>query len=346
MILVTRGAGFISANFVLDWLEAQRRAVVNLGNKPTPAISAISPRSRATRGIFVRGDIGDRDLVMHLLGLHRPRAIINFMRRATSSLDSRSADFIATNIVGTFALLMQCAPTGGACGRRARAISLRAHLDGRGLRLARAGCPFVCGDEFYAPNQSLLRVKASADHLVRAYHHTYGLPTLTTNCSNNYGPRQFPEKLIPLMLHNGLAGKPLPIYGDGGNVRDWLYVGDHCAAIRIVLERGQPGQTYNVGGNAEIANVDVVRTLCRVLGEQKPGCNAESLITFVKDRAGHAACDRASKSPELGWRPAETFESGLRKTVRWYLDNAAWLTAVTSGEYQKWISLNYAAEAA
>jgi dTDP-glucose 4,6-dehydratase len=211
------------------------------------------------------------------------------------------------------------------------------------------GAPSFSETNSYAPNSPYSASKASADHLVRAYHHTYGLPTLTTNCSNNYGPRQFPEKLIPLMLYNGLAGKPLPVYGDGGNVRDWLYVGDHCAAIRTVLERGRPGETYNVGGNAEIANIDVVRTLCHVLGEQKPGCDAESLITFVKDRAGHDrryAIDASKIRRELGWEPSETFESGLARTVRWYLDNGAWLAAVTSGEYKHWISLNYAAEVA
>jgi len=197
----------------------------------------------------------------------------------------------------------------------------------------------------YAPNSPYAASKAGSDHLVRAYQHTYGLPTLTTNCSNNYGPRQFPEKLIPLMIHNATAGKPLPVYGDGQNVRDWLYVGDHCAAIRMVLERGRAGETYNIGGGAELTNLEVVRALCRIIAELKPGRDYAAQITFVKDRAGHDrryAIDASKIRRELGWAPAETFESGLARTVRWYLDNEAWLAAVTSKEYQKWISLNYA----
>jgi len=198
----------------------------------------------------------------------------------------------------------------------------------------------------YAPNSPYSASKAAADHLVRAYHHTYGLPTLTTNCSNNYGPRQFPEKLIPLMIVNALAGKPLPVYGDGRNVRDWLYVGDHCAAIRAVLEGGRTGETYNVGGNAEMGNLDVVHAVCRILGERAPGRDYASLVTFVKDRPGHDrryAIDATKIRRELAWAPVETFATGMRKTVQWYLDNAAWIAAVTSREYQKWISLNYAA---
>ncbi len=198
----------------------------------------------------------------------------------------------------------------------------------------------------YAPNSPYAASKAGSDHLIRAYHHTYGLPTLTTNCSNNYGPRQFPEKLIPLVIHNAMAGKPLPVYGDGLQIRDWLYVGDHCAAIRAVLERGRPGETYNVGGSAEQANLDVVRTLCRILGELKPGRDYAGQITFVKDRAGHDrryAIDATKIRRELGWTPTETFESGVERTARWYLDNEAWLAAVTSKEYQRWITLNYTA---
>jgi dTDP-glucose 4,6-dehydratase len=197
----------------------------------------------------------------------------------------------------------------------------------------------------YAPNSPYAASKAGSDHLVRAYQHTYGMPTLTTNCSNNYGPRQFPEKLIPLMIHNAIVGKPLPVYGDGQNVRDWLYVGDHCAAIRLVLERGRAGETYNIGGSAELTNLEVVRALCRIIAELKPGRDYAAQITFVKDRAGHDrryAIDASKIRQELGWAPAETFESGLARTVRWYLDNEAWLAAVTSKEYQKWISLNYA----
>jgi dTDP-glucose 4,6-dehydratase len=352
MILVTGGAGFIGANFVLDWLAASDEPVVNL-DKLTYAgnLGNLASLKGDARHTFVRGDIGDRELVLRLLGEHRPRAIVNF---AAESHVDRSihgpADFIATNIVGTFALLDAVRAHWSALAGKERSQFRFVHISTDEVYGSlEPGAPAFAETHSYAPNSPYSASKASADHLVRAYHHTYGLPTLTTNCSNNYGPRQFPEKLIPLMVHNGLAGKPLPIYGDGGNVRDWLYVGDHCAAIRAVLERGTPGETYNVGGSAEIANLDVVRTLCRVLAAQKPGCDAESLITFVKDRAGHDrryAIDATKIRRELGWEPRETFESGLSRTVRWYLDNAAWLDAVTSGEYQKWISLNYTAEVA
>lgn len=352
MILVTGGAGFIGANFVLDWLGCSDEPVVNL-DKLTYAgnLGNLASLKGDPRHIFVRGDIGDRDLGLRLLHEHRPRAVVNF---AAESHVDRSihgpADFIATNVVGTFALLESVRSYWSALTSIERARFRFLHISTDEVYGSlEPGAPAFAETNSYAPNSPYSASKASADHLVRAYHHTYGLPTLTTNCSNNYGPRQFPEKLIPLMLHNGLAGKPLPIYGDGGNVRDWLYVGDHCAAIRTVLDRGSPGETYNVGGNAEIANLDLVRTLCRVLREQRPGCDAESLITFVKDRAGHDrryAIDASKIRRELGWQPMETFESGLARTVRWYLDNPAWLSAVTSGEYQKWISLNYAAEIA
>ena len=352
MILVTGGAGFIGANFVLDWLDFSDEPVINL-DKLTYAgnLGNLASLKRDTRHIFVRGDIGDRNLVLHLLSVYRPRAIVNF---AAESHVDRSihgpADFIATNIVGTFALLDTARAYWNTLTGDELAQFRFVHISTDEVygSLEPAAPPFS-ETNAYAPNSPYSASKASADHLVRAYHHTYGLPTLTTNCSNNYGPRQFPEKLIPLMLYNALAAKPLPVYGDGGNVRDWLYVGDHCAAIRTVLERGRPGETYNVGGNAEFANIDVVRTLCRVLGEQKPGCDAESLITFVRDRAGHDrryAIDASKIRRELGWEPSETFESGIARTVAWYLDNAGWLAAVTSGEYKNWISLNYAAEVA
>ena len=351
MILVTGGAGFIGANLVLDWLDGSDEPIINL-DKLTYAgnLGNLASLKGDPRHLFVRGDIGDRELVAGLLN-HRPRAVINF---AAESHVDRSihgpADFIATNVVGTFSLLEAVRAYWGSLAGAERA-------DFRFVQIStdevygslEPGEPPFSETNSYAPNSPYSASKASADHLVRAYHHTYGLPTLTTNCSNNYGPRQLPEKLIPLMLHNGLAGKPLPVYGDGGNVRDWLYVGDHCAAIRTVLERGRPGETYNVGGNAEIANLDVVRALCRALSDHRPGTDPESMITFVKDRAGHDrryAIDASKIRRELGWAPSETFESGLARTVRWYLDNGAWLSAVTSGEYQKWISLNYAAEVA
>ncbi len=348
MILVTGGAGFIGANFVLDWLEQTGERIVNL-DKLTYAgnLGSLAALRGDARHVFVHGDIGDRAEVDALLALHRPRAVVNF---AAESHVDRSihgpAAFVETNIVGTFALLEA---TRAYCstlseGERAAFRFLHVSTDEVYGSLGPDDPPFSETTP-YAPNSPYSASKAAADHLVRAYHHTYGLPTLTTNCSNNYGPRQFPEKLIPLMIVNALAGKPLPVYGDGRNVRDWLYVGDHCAAIRAVLAGGRPGETYNVGGNAEMTNLDVVGTICRILGELAPGRDYAGLITFVKDRPGHDrryAIDASKIRRELAWTPAESFASGMRRTVQWYLDNGAWLAAVTSGEYQKWMSLNYA----
>ena len=349
MILVTGGAGFIGANFVLDWLAATGEPVVNLdlltyaGN-----LGNLVALANDARHVFVRGDIGDNGVVSALLAAHRPRAIVNF---AAETHVDRSihgpAAFIATNIVGTFGLLE---------GTRAWWAALPA-AEREAFRFVQVSTDEVYGSlqpsdpafsetTPYAPNSPYSASKAAADHLVRAYHHTYGLPTLTTNCSNNYGPRQFPEKLIPLMIVNALAGKPLPVYGDGRNVRDWLYVGDHCAAIRAVLAAGRPGETYNIGGNAEMKNLDVVHTLCRILGELVPGRDYGAQVTHVQDRPGHDrryAIDATKIRRELDWSPAETFATGMQRTVRWYLDHARWLEAVTSGEYQRWISLNYAA---
>ena len=349
MILVTGGAGFIGANFVLDWLERTGEGLVNL-DKLTYAgnLGSLAALRGDARHLFVHGDIGDRAEVDALLARHRPRAVVNF---AAESHVDRSihgpAAFVETNIVGTFALLeatrAYCATL--SAGERAAFRFLHVSTDEVYGSLGPDDPPFSETTP-YAPNSPYSASKAAADHLVRAYHHTYGLPTLTTNCSNNYGPRQFPEKLIPLMIVNALAGKPLPVYGDGRNVRDWLYVGDHCAAIRAVLAGGRPGATYNVGGNAEMTNLDVVGTICRILGELAPGRDYAGLITFVKDRPGHDrryAIDAAKIRRELDWTPAESFASGMRRTVQWYLDNGAWLAAVTSGEYQKWMSLNYAA---
>jgi dTDP-glucose 4,6-dehydratase len=348
MILVTGGAGFIGANFVLDWLERTGEGLVNL-DKLTYAgnLGSLAALRGDARHSFVRGDIGDRAEVDALLARHRPRAVVNF---AAESHVDRSihgpAAFVETNIVGTFALLeatrAYCSTLSDA--ERAAFRFLHVSTDEVYGSLGPDDPPFSETTP-YAPNSPYSASKAAADHLVRAYHHTYGLPTLTTNCSNNYGPRQFPEKLIPLMIVNALAGKPLPVYGDGRNVRDWLYVGDHCAAIRAVLAGGRPGETYNVGGNAEMTNLDVVGTICRILGELAPGRDYASLITFVKDRPGHDrryAIDASKIRHALDWMPAESFASGMRRTVQWYLDNGAWLAAVTSGEYQKWMSLNYA----
>jgi dTDP-glucose 4,6-dehydratase len=349
MLLITGGAGFIGANFVLDWLEQCAEPVVNL-DKLTYAgnLGSLDPVRGNAGHVFVRGDIGDRARVDALLARYRPRAIINF---AAESHVDRSihgpAAFVDTNIVGTFTLLEAARAFSATLSDAEREAFRFLHVSTDEVygSLGPADPPFVETSR-YAPNSPYAASKAAADHLVRAYHHTYGLPTLTTNCSNNYGPRQFPEKFIPLVVVNGLAGKPLPVYGDGRNVRDWLYVGDHCAAIRAVLAGGCPGETYNVGGNAEMTNLDVVAAVCRVLGELAPGRDYASLITFVKDRPGHDrryAIDATKIRRELSWAPAESFASGIRRTVQWYLANGAWLAAVTSGDYQNWMTLNYSA---
>ena len=347
MILVTGGAGFIGANFVLDWLAASGEPVLNL-DKLTYAGNLGNLRALAgdARHVFVRGDIGNAEQVAALLREHRPRAIVNF---AAESHVDRSihgpAAFIETNIVGTFTLLETTRAWWSALPAAEREAFRFVHVSTDEVYGSLGpGDPAFSETTQYAPNSPYSASKAGSDHLVRAYHHTYGLPTLTTNCSNNYGPRQFPEKLIPLMIVNAIGGKPLPVYGDGKNVRDWLYVGDHCSAIRTVLEKGRIGEVYNVGGNAEMRNVDVVGTICAILAEERPDRDYASLVTYVKDRPGHDrryAIDPAKIRGELGWQPAETFDSGLRRTIRWYLDNAEWLANVASKDYQKWIDLQY-----
>ena len=348
MILVTGGAGFIGANFVLDWCAQGDEPVVNLdlltyaGN-----LGNLASLAGNRRHIFVRGDIGDRALVASLLAQHRPRAIVNF---AAESHVDRSihgpADFVATNVVGTFGLIDTVKAHWLALPETERATFRFLHVSTDEVHGSLGpGDPAFSETTAYAPNSPYSATKAASDHLVRAYHHTFGLPTLTSNCSNNYGPRQFPEKLIPLMIVNAIAGKPLPVYGDGQNIRDWLYVGDHCSALRAVLAGGRPGETYNIGGNAEIRNLEVVQTICRVLAELVPGRDFAGLVTYVKDRPGHDrryAIDATKIREELGWTPQETFASGLARTIAWYLANRAWLDAVTSKDYQKWISLNYA----
>ena len=350
-ILVTGGAGFIGSNFIHDWFAEGGEAVVNLdkltyaGNlRNLASLPASAPHT------FVHGDIADRELVATLLQRHAIRAVVHF---AAESHVDRSIhgpeDFIQTNIVGTFRLL-EC---------------VRAHWEGLDPA-ARSAFRFlhVSTDEIYGslgpteapfsetsrhqPNSPYSASKAASDHLVRAYHHTYGLPVLTTNCSNNHGPFQFPEKLMPLVIHNALAGKPLPIYGDGQQVRDWLHVSDHCSAVRRVLESGRPGEVYNIGGGSERTNLEVVHALCAVLDRERPrgdGGTYASQIAFVKDRPGHDrryAIDARKIERELGWKPAETFESGIERTVRWYLHNEAWVRAVTSGEYRAWVATHYA----
>jgi len=382
MILVTGSAGFIGANFVLDWLAEHDEPVISL-DKLTYAgnLENLTSLKNDPRHVFVHGDIGDKELVAKLLTQHQPRAIVNF---AAESHVDRSIhgpeDFIQTNIVGTFHLLEAV---------RAYWQNLSSPASGRGaggegvtkgnFRFLHVSTDEVYGSlakedpafseaHRYEPNSPYSASKAASDHLVRAYHHTYGLPVLTTNCSNNYGPYHFPEKLIPLMIVNALAGKPLPVYGDGQQIRDWLYVRDHCAAIRCVLEKGRLGEVYNIGGWNEKANLDIVHTVCNLLDElcplklgsgkwevesgktpipthDSPLTTYRSLITFVQDRPGHDrryAIDARKIERELGWKPVETFETGIRKTVQWYLDNQEWVRNVQSGVYRQWVEKNYA----
>ena len=350
MILVTGGAGFIGANFVLDWLAHESEPVLNL-DKLTYAgnLDNLTGIAGDARHVFVRADISERSVVERLLAEHKPRAILHF---AAESHVDRSihgpGEFIQTNVVGTFELLEAARSYWGTLAPEAQGKFRFLHVSTDEVygSLGRND-PQFSETTPYAPNSPYAASKASSDHLVRAYHHTYGLPTVITNCSNNYGPRQFPEKLIPLVLLNALAGKPLPVYGDGMNVRDWLYVGDHCSALRVVVARGQPGETYNVGGNSEKTNIAVVRTVCAILDELRPQSAHKphaSLITFVKDRPGHDrryAIDARKIERELNWRPAENFADGIRKTVQWYLDHSAWVKNVVSGDYQKWVDANY-----
>ena len=348
-ILVTGGAGFIGANFVLDWLAQSDEAVVNL-DKLTYAgnLENLRKLQGDARHIFVRGDIGDRECVNALLAQYKPRAVISF---AAESHVDRSihgpGEFIATNIVGTFNLLecVRAHYAGLDVADRQAFRFLHVSTDEVYGSLSAEDPPFTETNP-YQPNSPYSASKAASDHLVRAYHHTYGLPVLTTNCSNNYGPYQFPEKLIPLMIHNALTGKNLPIYGDGQQIRDWLYVGDHCAAIRRVLEGGCLGEVYNIGGWNEMPNLSIVHTLCDLLDAARPkGAGTyRDQITYVTDRPGHDrryAIDARKIERELDWRPAETFESGIRKTVQWYLDNAEWVAHVTSGAYRQWTDTNY-----
>lgn len=351
MILVTGGAGFIGANFILEFLAKADEHVLNL-DKLT---YAGNPRSlEALQGDdryeFVRGDINDRALVRELLVGKQPRAIVHF---AAESHVDRSihgpGEFVQTNVVGTFSLLEEVRTWWSAlpAAEKGKFRFLHVSTDEVYGSLG-PDDPAFKESTPYAPNSPYSASKAGSDHLVRAYHHTYGLPTLTTNCSNNYGPFQFPEKLVPLMIHNALSGKSLPIYGDGRNVRDWLYVGDHCAAIREVLERGRLGEVYNIGGGAEMENIDVVKTVCRLLDESRPraGETYASLIQYVTDRPGHDhryAIDASKIRAELGWVPRESFQSGLERTVHWYLDHQGWVEDVVSGSYRNWVERNYAA---
>jgi len=354
MILVTGGAGFIGANFVLDWLAQSDEAVINLdvltyaGNRENLASLAGDERH-----LFVQGDIGNATLVADLLAQHQPRAIINF---AAESHVDRSIhgpeDFIQTNIVGTFRLLEAVRAYWGNLQDEARQNFRFLHVSTDEVYGSLAKDEPAFTETYrYEPNSPYSASKAASDHLVRAYHHTYGLPVLTTNCSNNYGPYHFPEKLIPLMIVNALAGKPLPVYGDGQQIRDWLYVKDHCSAIRRVLEAGKVGEVYNIGGWNEKPNIDIVHTVCALLDEfraQEDGKSYREQITYVTDRPGHDrryAIDANKIERELGWKPAETFDTGIRKTVQWYLENQSWVANVQSGAYREWVEKNYTGRA-
>ena len=351
-ILVTGGAGFIGSNFVHHWLSSTTETLVNL-DKLTYAgnLENLQGLKNEARHVFVHGDIGDTQLVPQLLTQHQPRAVVHF---AAESHVDRSIhgpiDFIQTNVLGTFHLLESVRAFWSALPSDSQTAFRFLHVSTDEVYGSLApNAPAFAETNAYEPNSPYSASKAASDHLVRAWHHTYGLPVLTTNCSNNYGPFHFPEKLIPLVIHNALAGKPLPIYGNGLQVRDWLYVHDHCRAIARVLEAGRLGETYNVGGWNEKPNIEVVRTLCSLLDELQPRADGQSYasqITFVKDRAGHDrryAIDARKIEQELGWRPQETFETGLRKTVAWYLAHSDWVSNVTSGQYRQWVGKQYGA---
>jgi dTDP-glucose 4,6-dehydratase len=353
-ILVTGGAGFIGSNFVLEWFKdaaTSGETVVNL-DALTYAGNAenLAALSGDARHVFVHGDICDRALLDRLLSEHRPRAVVHF---AAESHVDRSIHgpgaFIKTNVEGTFALLEAARAYWNTLGVDDKSNFRFHHVSTDEVYGSlKPADPAFAETNPYEPNSPYSASKAASDHLVRAWHHTYGLPVVTTNCSNNYGPYHFPEKLIPLMIVNALAGKPLPVYGDGQQIRDWLYVTDHCSAIRAVLARGRLGETYNVGGWNEQANIDIVRTICALLDELRPDAagSYSRLITYVKDRPGHDrryAIDARKIERELGWRPAETFETGIRKTVAWYLENSDWVSRVQSGAYRDWLAKNYEA---
>ena len=351
MILVTGGAGFIGSNFVLDWVAQHDEPVINLdlltyaGNRAN--LASIEGDSRH---IFVKGDIGDRQLVASLLAQYQPRAVLNFAAESHVDRSIHGPDaFVQTNVAGTFNLLESVRQYWNGLTGPAREDFRFLHVSTDEVYGSlQPDAPAFNEQNRYEPNSPYSASKAASDHLVRAYHHTYGLPVLTTNCSNNYGPYHFPEKLIPLVIANALEGKPLPIYGDGKQIRDWLYVKDHCGAIRRVLQAGKPGEVYNVGGWNEQANIDIVGKICGLLDQLRPRSDGQSYatqITYVTDRPGHDrryAIDAGKIQRELGWTPEETFETGIRKTVEWYLDNQSWVEDIRSGSYREWIEKNYA----
>ena len=351
MILVTGGAGFIGANFVLDWLkEPKAEGIINL-DKLTYAgnLASLDSLNSDSRHVFVHGDIRDRELVTRLLREYQPRAIVNFAAESHVDRSIHSpAEFVETNIIGTFNLL-ECARAFWKGLHESQQKNFRFHhvSTDEVYGSLSVEAPSFTETHPYEPNSPYSASKAASDHLVRAWFHTYGFPVVTTNCSNNYGPYHFPEKLIPLVILNAINNKPLPIYGDGQQVRDWLYVGDHCSAICAVLAKGRLGQTYNIGGCNEKTNIDVVKTICQILNDIQPRPDGKSYteqIIFVKDRPGHDrryAIDASKIELELGWRPAETFDTGIRKTVQWYLDNPIWVEGVVSGSYRDWLKKQY-----
>jgi dTDP-glucose 4,6-dehydratase len=349
-ILVTGGAGFIGSNFVLQWMAHETSTIINL-DKLTYAGNPLNLAAIASdrRYKFLQGDICDRELVAELLITHHPRAIVHF---AAESHVDRSIhgpdDFVRTNVNGTFSLLEEARAYWSGLDGEAKTAFRFLHVSTDEVYGSLGPTDPAFSEEMrYAPNSPYSASKAAADHLVRAYFHTYGLPTLTTNCSNNYGPFQFPEKLIPLVILHAVSGKPIPVYGDGQNVRDWLFVADHCAAIRAVLATGRVGETYNIGGQNELKNLDVVNTICSVLDELQPQDSAiprNKLITYVTDRPGHDrryAMNISKIESELGWRPKETFETGIRKTIQWYLENPTWIQSVLTGNYRQWMATQY-----
>jgi dTDP-glucose 4,6-dehydratase len=350
LILITGGAGFIGSNFVLDWIAAEGTPVVNFDKLTYAGNPAnLASLKSDSRYVFAQGDICDRTLVASLLQKHQPQAIVHF---AAESHVDRSihgpGEFVQTNVVGTFSLLEEARAYWGTLAEPAKSRFRFLHVSTDEVYGSLGSAdPAFSETTPYAPNSPYAASKAASDHLVRAYHHTYGMPVITTNCSNNYGPLQFPEKLIPLMILNALNGKPLPVYGDGKNVRDWLHVSDHCSGIRAALAKGKPGETYNIGGNSEKTNLEVVHAVCTILDELHPaGAPHAKLITYVKDRPGHDrryAINAEKIKRELGWEPREKFDRGLRKTVEWYLTNGEWVRCVISGEYRRWVSLNYSA---
>jgi dTDP-glucose 4,6-dehydratase len=348
-ILITGGAGFIGSNFILQRMKQDSASVVNL-DKLTYAgnLHNLETIAHEERYEFVHGDIADRGLVRRLLERRAPRAIVHFAAESHVDRSIRGPeDFLRTNVDGTFALLEEVRAYWGGMSEQEKADFRFLHVSTDEVYGSlKPDDPAFSESTPYSPNSPYAASKAASDHFVRAYHHTYGLPTLTTNCSNNYGPFQFPEKLIPLVILNARDGKPLPVYGDGKNVRDWLYVEDHCEAIATVLKRGRVGQTYNIGGWNEKRNIDIVETICDLVDEMagRRGDSRRGLITFVKDRPGHDrryAMDATKIERELGWKPQETFESGIRKTVQWYLKHDGWVRDVTSGDYRQWIETHY-----